>query len=218
MAEKIVDGVLHFQKDVYPDYRDLFERLALSQRPDALFITCADSRIDPNLLTQSDPGELFICRVIGNVVPPYPGAIGGVSATVEYAAAVLRVPEIIVCGHTDCGVMKAALHPEAVRKYPSIAAWLRYVGVEERQANPSAEFLLALAERNVVAQLKNLRTHPAVAARLKAGDLTLRGWVYHIGAGTVTAWDEGRGEFLEIREQGTEGRDQGLGIRSARSR
>ena len=213
MAEKIVDGVLQFQKDVYPDYRDLFERLALSQRPGALFITCADSRIDPNLLTQSDPGELFICRVIGNVVPPYPGAIGGVSATIEYAAVVLRVPEIIVCGHTDCGVMKAALHPEAVRKYPSIAAWLRYVGVEERQANPSAEFLLALAERNVVAQLKNLRTHPGVAARLKDGDLKLRGWVYHIGAGTVTAWDEASREFLEIREEGTEGRDQGLGIR-----
>ena len=213
MAEKIVDGVLQFQKDVYPDYRDLFERLALSQRPGALFITCADSRIDPNLLTQSDPGELFICRVIGNVVPPYPGAIGGVSATIEYAAVVLRVPEIIVCGHTDCGVMKAALHPEAVRKYPSIAAWLRYVGVEERQANPSAEFLLALAERNVVAQLKNLRTHPGVAARLKDGDLKLTGWVYHIGPGKVTQWDEERGEFREIREEGVDGRDQGLGIR-----
>ena len=204
MAEKIVGGVSRFQKHVYPKRRDLFERLALGQRPDALFITCADSRIDPNLLTQSDPGELFICRVIGNIVPPYPGAIGGVSATVEYAAAVLRVPEIIVCGHTDCGVMKAALHPEAVRKYPSISAWLRYVGVEERQANPSAEFLLALAERNVVAQLKNLRTHSAVAARLKAGDLTLRGWVYHIGQGKVTAWDEEREEFREIREQVTE--------------
>jgi carbonic anhydrase len=208
MPEKIVDGVLQFQKDVYPDYRDLFESLALGQRPDALFITCADSRIDPCLLTQTKPGELFICRVIGNVVPPYQGAIGGVSATIEYATAVLGVPEIIVCGHTDCGVMRAALHPEAVRKYQSIAAWLRYVGVEERQPNPSAEFLLALAERNVVAQLKNLRTHPAVAQRLKEGDLTLRGWVYHIGEGMVTAWDEERGEFRDLREL-----DQGLGIR-----
>jgi carbonic anhydrase len=195
--EKILGGVSRFQKHVYPNRRDLFERLALGQRPDALFITCADSRIDPNLLTQSDPGELFICRVIGNVVPPYPGAIGGVSATIEYATAVLGVPEIIVCGHTDCGVMKAALHPEAVRKYPSIAAWLRYVGVTERQANPSAEFLLALAERNVVTQLKNLRTHPAVAARLKEGNLSLEGWVYHIGPGKVTAWDEESGEFRE---------------------
>jgi carbonic anhydrase len=198
MTEKIVDGVLHFQKDIYPDYRDLFERLALGQRPDALFITCADSRIDPCLLTQTKPGELFICRVIGNVVPPYPGAIGGVSATIEYAAAVLRVPEIIVCGHTDCGVMKAALHPAEVRKLPSIAAWLRYVNVQERIANPTPEFLLELAERHVVAQLKNLRTHPAVAARLKEGDLTLHGWVYHIGPGKVTVWDEDSGEFKEL--------------------
>ena len=201
MTEKIVDGVLHFQKDVYPDYRDLFERLALGQRPEALFITCADSRIDPCLLTQTKPGDLFICRVIGNVVPPYPGAIGGVSATVEYAAAVLRVPEIIVCGHTDCGVMKAAHHPEEVRKYPSISAWLRYVKLDGRKANPNTESLLAVTERNVVDQLKNLQTHPGVAARMKDGDLTLTGWVYHIGPGKVTAWDEKSGEFREIRDR-----------------
>ena len=206
MTEKIVDGVLHFQKDVYPDYRDLFERLALGQRPEALFITCADSRIDPCLLTQTKPGELFICRVIGNIVPPYPGAIGGVSATVEYAAAVLRVPEIIVCGHTDCGVIKAAHHPEEVRKYPSISAWLRYVKVEGREANPNGESLLAVTERNVVDQLKNLRTHPGVAARLKDGDLQLTGWVYHIGPGKVTEWDEASREFQEIKEQGMRGR------------
>ena len=197
-VEKIVGGVSRYQKDVYPQDRDLYEKLAMGQRPDALFITCADSRIDPCLLTQTKPGELFICRVIGNIVPAYPGAIGGVSATVEYAAAVLRVEEIIVCGHTDCGVMRAALHPEAVRKYPSIAAWLRYVQAEERQAHPTPEFLLALAERNVVAQLKNLRTHPAVAARLKEGDLALYGWMYHIGSGGVTAYNEESGKFLPL--------------------
>ena len=199
-VEKLVEGISRFQHDVYPKEKDFFERLAMGQRPDTLFITCADSRINPHLLTQSKPGELFICRVIGNIVPPYPGAIGGISATVEYAAAVLRVPEIIVCGHTDCGVMKAALHPEEVRKYPSIAAWLRYVRVEDRQANPTPEYLLAMAERNVRAQLENLRTHPSVAVRLKEGNLTLHGWVYHIGPGKVTAWDEASREFVEIRD------------------
>ncbi|MFY9939872.1 MAG: carbonic anhydrase [Silvibacterium sp.] len=198
MAEKIVDGVLQFQKDVYPDYRDLFERLALGQRPDVLFITCADSRIDPCLLTQTKPGELFICRVIGNIVPPYPGAIGGVSATIEYAAVVLRVPEIVVCGHTDCGVIKAAHHPEEVRKYPSISAWLRYVKLDGRETNPNAESLLAVTERNVVDQLKNLQTHPGVAARLKDRDLKLTGWVYHIGSGVVTAYDEASGKFSAL--------------------
>jgi len=182
-VEKFLGGISHFQKHVYPKHQDLFEKLALGQRPDALFITCADSRIDPCLITQTKPGELFICRVIGNIVPPYPDAIGGVSATIEYAVGVLEVPMVIVCGHTDCGVMKGALNPEALEAYPNVTAWLRYAEVEHRD-------LLALTEHNVVAQLKNLRTHPTVAARLAEGDLALHGWVYHIGPGTVTAYDE----------------------------
>jgi carbonic anhydrase len=195
-VEKLLGGIARFQKHVYPQHQDLFEKLALNQRPDALFITCADSRIDPCLLTQTKPGELFICRVIGNIVPPYPEAIGGVSATIEYAVGVLRVPAVIVCGHTDCGVMKGALHPEALDSYPNVRAWLRYAGVEQRDATPSPEFLLALTEHNVVAQLRNLRSHPAVSARLQEGDLALHGWVYHIGPGAVTAWDEAAGKFL----------------------
>src|ERR1700692_447541 len=170
-VEKFLGGISRFQKHVYPQHQILFERLALGQRPEALFITCADSRIDPCLLTQSKPGELFICRVIGNVVPPYPEAIGGVSATIEYAVGVLRVPEVIVCGHTDCGVMRGALNPEALEAYPNVTAWLRYAKVEYRETEPSAECLLALTEDNVVAQLKNLRSHPTVAAPLDKGGL-----------------------------------------------
>ena len=132
-VDKFLGGISRFQKRVYPKHQELFEKLALGQRPEALFITCADSRIDPCLLTQTKPGELFICRVIGNIVPPYPDAIGGVSATVEYAVGVLRVPEVIVCGHTDCGVMKGALHPEALEAYPNVAAWLTYAQVEHRE-------------------------------------------------------------------------------------
>lgn len=162
----------------------MFEKLALGQRPDALFITCADSRIDPCLLTQTKPGELFICRVIGNIVPPYPDAIGGVSATIEYAVGVLEVPAVVVCGHTDCGVMKGALNPEALKDYPNVTAWLRYAH--------------APTEHNVVAQLKNLRTHPAVAARLEQGTLALHGWVYHIAEGAVTAYDDETREFRPL--------------------
>jgi carbonic anhydrase len=194
-VEKFLGGVSRFQHEVYPEHRDLFEKLALGQRPDALFITCADSRIDPCLLTQTQPGELFICRVIGNIVPPYPDAIGGVSATIEYAVGVLRVPEVIVCGHTDCGVMRGALNPDALKAYPNVTAWLRYAKVEQREPAPSAEFLLALTEANVVAQLQSLRSHPAVAARMEHGDLALHGWVYHIGSGTVTAYDQQSRKF-----------------------
>jgi carbonic anhydrase len=195
-VDKLLRGISRFQKHVYPENHELFEKLALGQRPEALFITCADSRIDPCLLTQTKPGELFICRVIGNIVPPYPDAVGGVSATIEYAVGVLRVPAVVICGHTDCGVMKGALNPEALEPYPSVTAWLRYAQVKLRKPVPDADSLLALTEQNVVAQLENLRSHPAVAARLEEGDFALHGWVYHIGPGIVTAYDEESRNFL----------------------
>ena len=193
-VDRILRGLSQFQRDVYPKHRDLFERLALGQRPDALFITCADSRIDPCLITQTKPGELFICRVIGNVVPPYPDAIGGVSATIEYAVGVLGVPDVIVCGHTDCGVMKGVLNPEAVAALPSVSAWLGYAQPARRAAG--SDDVLAITEHNVLQQLENLKTHPSVATRLAEGDLELHGWVYHIGEGEVRAWDAAGQRFL----------------------
>jgi carbonic anhydrase len=203
-VDRILKGLSRFQKRVYPKQRDLFQKLALGQRPDALFITCADSRIDPCLLTQTRPGELFICRVIGNIVPPYPDAIGGVSATVEYAVGVLGVPDVIICGHTDCGVMKGVLNPDALEPLTSVSAWLNYAQ-PARQAvaqlqpvHTETEHLLAVAERNVVEQLRNLRTHPAVAARLDQGDLNLHGWIYDLGEGVVTAYDSGQDAFVAL--------------------
>lgn len=205
-VETILRGLSRFQKIVYPRHRDLFHKLALGQRPAALFITCADSRIDPCLLTQTKPGELFLCRVIGNIVPRFPKTIGGVSATIEYAVGVLGVPDIIVCGHTDCGVMKGVLNPHALRPLPNVSAWLRHAQRARRAVAKSRsrlrgpEFLLALTERNVVEQLKNLRTHPSVRARLKQGNLKLHGWVYDIGKGTVTTYDPRRERFHPIRK------------------
>src|ERR1700680_2768169 len=166
-VEKFLGGVTRFQHDVYPQNRELFEKLAAGQRPEALFITCADSRIDPCLLTQTKPGELFICRVIGNIVPRYPESIGGVSATIEYAVGVLGVPDVIVCGHTDCGVMKGVLNPEALKPLANVSGWLRHAQrarealAESRGSLSEPEFLLALTERNVIEQLKNLQTHPS---------------------------------------------------------
>lgn len=194
-ADKFLRGVSRFRRNVYPRHQELFEKLAASQQPEALFITCADSRIDPCLLTQTNPGELFICRVIGNIVPRYPDKIGGVSATIEYAVGVLRVPEVIVCGHTDCGVMRGALNPEPLAAFPNVTDWLRYANVDERDPEPTAGRLLALAETNVIAQLRNLRSHPAVAARLAEGDLALHGWLYHIGPGIVAEYSAESGAF-----------------------
>jgi carbonic anhydrase len=197
VVAKFLGGISRFQKHVYPRHRRLFERLALEQQPEALFITCADSRIDPCMLTQTKPGELFICRAIGNVVPRY-GDIGGVTATIEYAVGVLRVPAIIVCGHTDCGVIKGAINPDALKAFPDVTSWLRHAHVGRRKYEPDAKTILALTERNVVNQLKNLRTHPAVRARLKKRDLALHGWVYHIATGAVTAYDAEKRKFRRL--------------------
>ena len=204
-VDDILRGLKRFQKKVFPKHRELFHRLALQQRPTALFITCADSRIDPCLLTQTKPGELFLCRVIGNIVPRYPESIGGVSATIEYAVGVLGVADVIVCGHTDCGVMKGVLNPEALKPLANVSAWLKHAQparealADSRGSLNEAEFLLALTERNVVEQLKNLHTHPSVAARLEQGNLKLHGWVYHIGKGTVTTYSSRRARFIRIR-------------------
>jgi carbonic anhydrase len=204
-VDRILRGLSRFQKRVYPKHRVFFQKLALQQRPTALFITCADSRIDPCLLTQTKPGELFICRVIGNVVPRYPQSIGGVSATIEYAVGVLGVPDVIVCGHTDCGVMKGILNPAALKALRNVSAWLRHAQPARRAVAKlrgkmgESEFLLALTERNVIEQLANLRTHPAVAERLKQGTLNLHGWVYHIAEGRVTAYDGDEKRFLAAR-------------------
>jgi carbonic anhydrase len=204
-VDSILRGLKRFRKKVYPKHRELFQKLALQQRPTALFITCADSRIDPCLLTQTKPGELFLCRVIGNIVPHYPETIGGVSATIEYAVGVLGVPDVIVCGHTDCGVMKGVLNPDALKPLANVSAWLNHaLPAREALVKPGTdlndpEFLLALTERNVVEQLKNLKTHPSVAARLEQGNLKLHGWVYHIGKGLVTTYSPRKEKFIHVR-------------------
>lgn len=204
-VDKILRGLKRFQKKVFPKHRELFQKLELQQRPTALFITCSDSRIDPCLLTQTKPGELFICRVIGNIVPRYPESIGGVSATIEYAVGVLGVPDVIVCGHTDCGVMKGVLNSEALKSLANVSAWLRHAQPARAALAESGgdandpEFLLSLTERNVIEQLKNLQTHPTVAARLEQGNLKLHGWVYHIGRGMVTTYSARRKKFIRVR-------------------
>ena len=199
-------GVLQFQQEGYQRHRELFARLATGQQPRVLFLTCADSRIDPNLITSSVPGELFICRNPGNLVPPYGVEDGGVATTAEYAIDVLGVRQIVVCGHSDCGAMRALLEPEKVATLPSVAAWLRHgeaarriSGTAHAQAS-GTEQLRLLTEDNILAQLANLRTYPAVAAHLAAHDLTLHGWYYDIPSGQVWEFDPEREHFVPLAE------------------
>lgn len=201
---KFAAGVVKFQKEVFPGNQELFEQLAKGQTPEALFITCSDSRIDPNLLTRSRPGDLFILRNAGNIVPPHGAANGGEAATIEFAVAALGVNDIIICGHTHCGAMKGLLDPDTVAPLPAVSAWLSHAEttrriVRDNYAHLDGERLVTAAvEENVLVQLENLRTLPAVASRLVKGDLHLHGWVYKIETGEVFAFDPGEGQFVPL--------------------
>jgi carbonic anhydrase len=202
--EKLVKGFLKFRNEVFEEKRALFTRLSSSQSPRALFITCSDSRVDPTLLTQSDPGELFILRNAGNMVPPYGSMQGSTTATIEYAVAVLKVPHIIVCGHTNCGVMQALLHPEDVQDLPAVRAWVsqaettRRIMREHHVDCEHDERLLMTTQENVRAQLDNLRTHPSVALQLRKGQLELHGWVYSISTGDIWVYDFETEQFAPL--------------------
>jgi carbonic anhydrase len=204
--DRLIAGVRTFQRDVYPQNRDLFQQLADGQSPGALFITCADSRVVPSMMTQTPPGELFICRNAGNMVPPYGEVNGGVSATIEYAVCVLNVEHIIVCGHSDCGAVKALLTPEKLEGMPTVKSWLahgeraRRIVLENHRELSGDALMHALTKENIVAQLENLRTHPSVAARMARGALAVHGWMYHIGTGNVDVYDPSRGHFVPISE------------------
>ncbi|MCA9588880.1 MAG: carbonic anhydrase, partial [Myxococcales bacterium] len=196
-----------FQSGVFGPQRELFARLAEGQSPDALMITCSDSRIDANLITQTKPGELFILRNAGNIVPAW-GSNGGEAATVEYALEVLGIKDIIVCGHTHCGAVGAMVAPESVTALPAVRAWLDHAEATRRIMRDSYGALEGQAlvdtavEENVLAQIENLRTHPAVMSRLMRGQLTLHAWVYDIEDGSVHAFSPDVGQFVPVAEAG----------------
>jgi carbonic anhydrase len=207
--QKIVKGIVNFRNDVFRAQREMFERLASRQQdPQALFITCSDSRINPNLLTQTEPGDLFILRNAGNIIPPYGAAAGGEGATIEYAVSVLGIKHIIVCGHSHCGAMKALLtRGDKDDDLPAVKAWFSHAEATRRiiqstygHLTPQAQYERAI-EQNVLVQLDNLRTHPSVAVGLSRGDLHLYGWVYIIEAGEVRAYDPARRCFTLIGEE-----------------
>ena len=191
---RLLDGVRQFREQAFPEHSELFQELATGQDPNTLFIACADSRIVPELITQTQPGELFVCRNIGNIVPAYGEMMGGVSAVVEFACVALEVSDIVICGHSDCGAMKALLNPDSaqLKRMPTVRSWLRNADaarsvVEVTQPDLQGDdFVQALVEQNVRTQLSHLRTHPSVAARVAMGKLRLHGWVYGIGNGSVS--------------------------------
>lgn len=203
--DKLKQGILKFQSEVYPSRREEYEYAATHpQKPHTLLITCADSRIDPEAITNSGPGEIFVTRNVGNMVPAYGEMLGGVSAVIEYAVDALQVSHAVVCGHTDCGAMKGILAGDsALDSMPTVKSWLRNADAAKRVAQTvdgDKATLPTMTEQNVLLQLQHLRTHPSVAGAIARGDLTVSGWVYDIGHGDVRIYDEAANRFMSVRE------------------
>lgn len=205
--EKLVRGIHTFQTTHFSQHQELFTQLSKGQSPETLLITCSDSRIMPGLLTQSKPGELFVLRNAGNIVPPYGASSGGEGATIEYAVAALQISHIVVMGHSHCGAMKGLLHPEDLKTLPLVEAWLKHaettrrVVLENYQDCTGNDLLNAAIKENVLVQLDNLRTYPAVAARLAKGDLTLHALIYQIETGQILAYDPDRVQFVPVTSE-----------------
>ena len=207
--EKLVRGIHTFQTTHFNQHQEFFAQLSKGQSPDTLLITCSDSRIRPGLLTQANPGDLFVLRNAGNLVPPYGAANGGEGATIEYAVAALNVNHIVVMGHSHCGAMKGLMRPQDLQALPLVAEWLKHaeatrqVVLANYEDCDEGDLLNAAIKENVLVQLDNLRTYPAVAARVAKGTLMLHAWIYEIESGKILAYDPEKSHFATITDKYT---------------
>ncbi|GGV08957.1 carbonic anhydrase [Streptomyces filipinensis] len=182
--QNLAEGVARFQRDVFPAKAELFAHLATHHTPHTLFISCSDARVVPELITGCEPGDLFVVRTAGNLVPAYTADADGVAASIEYAVAVLGVTDIVVCGHSACGAMTALARGHDLIDAPAVATWLRHADASQARTTAPGD-VMGLVRQNVLAQLVNLATHPSVARALAEQKATLHGWVYDIGTGHV---------------------------------
>lgn len=201
----LIKGVHYFQNVGFKQQKELFERLAGGQNPEACFITCSDSRIDPNLITNASPGQMFIVRNPGNVVPCYGTANNSAMAAVEFAVSVLGVKDVIVCGHTHCGAMASLFHPESISHLRSLKEWMLHCDatteiIRDHYSHLEGDDLYTIAsEENVLVQLEHLRTLPAIASRLSRGLINLHAWMYKIETGEMFVYESNEGQFKKMQ-------------------
>lgn len=201
--KKLLKGLRQFKSNYFSTHQELFEQLSHGQKPRVLFITCSDSRIDPNLITNAEVGELFVIRNAGNIIPPFGAANGGEGAAVEYAVQALGVEHVIVCGHSHCGGMKGLLKRSSLEEeMPLVYEWLRHAEatrqlLKENYSHLDGETLLEVAvAENVLTQIENLRTYPVIHSKLYRNKLHLHAWIYHIETGEVLEYDSIRHDFV----------------------
>jgi carbonic anhydrase len=206
--KKLISGLRVFKNEHFPAHQELFEQLSHGQHPTVLFITCSDSRIVPNLITQTDVGDLFVIRNAGNLVPPFGAANGGEGATLEYAIQALGVEHIVVCGHSHCGAMKGLLKLNKLQEdMPLVYDWLRHTEatrllLKENYSEYHGEELLEIAiAENVLTQIENLKTYPAVRSKLFQNKLKIYGWIYHLETGEILAYDPETHTYVSPQSQ-----------------
>lgn len=211
--EKLFKGILQFRQEDFESHRKLFQELGRKQKPHTLFIGCADSRVVPNLITQTIPGELFTVRNIANIVPPYriSGEYAATTAAIEYAVQDLNVKSIVVCGHSNCGGC-SALHAseEDLARLPNVRKWLEVSqGVKEEvdrlaplgSPHGTPEEREWLTEQvNIVTQLRNLLSYPYIRDRYRKGDLQIFGWYYIIETGEIYNYNKETRSFEPVKE------------------
>ena len=201
--QKIVKGYLEFKESGFEKRKDLFAKLSNSQNPEVLFITCSDSRIDPNLITQTEPGDLFVIRNAGNIVPPYTLESDGIVASIEFALVALGVKHIVVCGHSNCGAMKGALNISGLTALPKVKGWLNYCSeavtvVQSRESDLKSDKLNSVTQENVLLQIRRLEQYPEISKRLTTGDIEIHGWVYEIADGTIKCFNSEKQRFINL--------------------
>lgn len=201
--QKLIEGIRQFQSSYVPSHKALMTELSKGQHPRVLFIGCSDSRVSPEIITQSDIGDLFIIRNAGNIIPPYEATNGGEGATIEYAIEALDIKQVIICGHSQCGAMKGLLQiGELEDKMPLVYEWLRHTEATRKLVMDNyshlekKEMLNALVAENVLTQIDNLRTYPVIRSKLYQGNLSIHGWIYKIETGEVLAYDSENHAFV----------------------
>ncbi|MFT5317770.1 MAG: carbonic anhydrase [Chlamydiales bacterium] len=200
----LVKGIHQFNTTIARPHKDFFKRISEAQAPFALFITCSDSRIDPNLITQSDPGTLFSIRNPGNIIPKYTDGTTSEAAAIEFAIEGLGIEKVIICGHINCGAIDALLHKDVRDKYPCMGRWVAHAEpvreiVEKHYSHlENDDLLIAASEENVLEQVDNLKTYPCIEKAIAAGKMEIYAWVYHLVTAEVYSFDSEKEAFVSL--------------------